>query len=384
MTLAQIQEMRTTVRAKMEDLIGRTGEREMSTEEKQMMADLTAEGQRLNSLAGRYQALEDLDKGAPANPAVRFPVTASRVEGRMAEIDFAFRNGKFRDGKQATDIPLQIQQSPVSGAAGAVRTDVLDQAIDMIPVIDVPSQLGVTDYPRDSTNPLVVTFQTGAPAAATKVEGTAPTESDPGTYLTKTLTGLRYANLTKVSIEAIANVAFPLVASVVRGLSIGQIQSQNTAFAAALKAKFQANHYCFVEGGGSDPHSVLSRLICGLPALWQNRPQNQFLLNSTDLLTCLDARDSQHRPLLDLSAGKLMGKPYVVSDDVDRIYYGDFGAAAFRSRTPLYVQVLRELYAQSGMVGYSAYQFADFGFAAELTTLQKQPVVFSDLSVAGS
>ena len=47
MTLAEIRTMRQTCRAKVEDLIGRTSSREMSTEETQMLTDLKAEGERL-------------------------------------------------------------------------------------------------------------------------------------------------------------------------------------------------------------------------------------------------------------------------------------------------------------------------------------------------
>ncbi len=63
MTLAEIKTMKASARAKMEDLLGRTASREMSTEEKQMFADLQAEGQRLTALETRYAALEAFDGG---------------------------------------------------------------------------------------------------------------------------------------------------------------------------------------------------------------------------------------------------------------------------------------------------------------------------------
>ena len=60
----------------------------------------------------------------------------------------------------------------------------------------------------------------------------------------------------------------------------------------------------------------------------------------------------------------ILGKPYVVHPDADRVYYGDFGVSVCRSRTPLYIQTLLELYAQEGLIGVSSYQFADWKFFA--------------------
>ena len=56
--------MRQTCRANVEDLLGRTSSREMSTEENQMFTDLKAEGERLASLESRYAVLESFDKGS--------------------------------------------------------------------------------------------------------------------------------------------------------------------------------------------------------------------------------------------------------------------------------------------------------------------------------
>lgn len=72
MTLTEIRTMRQTCRAKLEDLIGRTSSREMSTEENQMFADFKAEGERLGSLESRYAVLESFDKGV-TQPIIRQP-----------------------------------------------------------------------------------------------------------------------------------------------------------------------------------------------------------------------------------------------------------------------------------------------------------------------
>jgi hypothetical protein len=66
MNLSEIKAMRQTCRAKLEDLLGRTSSREMSTEETQMFNDLKAEGERLASVESRYAVLESFDKGTTA------------------------------------------------------------------------------------------------------------------------------------------------------------------------------------------------------------------------------------------------------------------------------------------------------------------------------
>ena len=52
-----------------------------------------------------------------------------------------------------------------------------------------------------------------------------------------------------------------------------------------------------------------------------------------------------------------------------------------RSRTPLYIQTLLELYAQAGLIGVTSYQFADWKFFAPPTY---QPIVFGNLDAAGA
>ena len=382
MNLSEIRAMRQTCRAKLEDLLGRTSSREMSTEENQMFNDLKAEGERLASLESRYAVLESFDKGTTTAPFIHQPIAPAGTD-RTAAYSKAL-DGFMRTGTMATDTPLQIQQSPVSGVAAAVPTDVVPSIIQGINDFDIPGRLGVLDFPRDTTNPLVVTMQTAAPAATTYTEVNAPTQSTPPTYATVTLTGARYQNLTKYSIESRMNLGVPIVSSVLKALALGQIQSQNAAFMAAFKTATQANSAALVDSSADSPadaYSFFSRLKYGQGYFWQNSPNNRFLLNPTDLQKAKNARDSYGRPLFDDEADTLLGKPYVVHPDADRVYYGDFSVSVCRSRTPLYIQTLLELYAQAGLVGVSSYQFADWKFFAPPTY---QPIVFGNLDASGA
>ena len=398
MTLAEIRTMRQTCRTKLEDLLGRTSSREMSTEETQMLADLKAEGERLASLESRYAVLESFDKGtAQPNPSQRFaPNAPDRKAAYTKALDSLLRTGdtvayarsleNWTNGKLATDVPLQIQQSPISGAAAAVPTDVVPTIVQGINDFDIPGRLGVTDYPRESTNPLVVTMMTAAPAAATFVEGAAPTASTPPTYQTVTLAGTRYSNLTKYSLESRMNLGVPIVSSVLKALALGQIQSQNSAFMTAFLAAMQVNTNPLIDSAGDSPadaYSFLSRLKYGLPFFWQNSPNLKFLLNPSDLQKIKNTRSTQNQPLFDEENDLLFGKPYVVHPDATRVFYGDFSIGCYRSRTPLYIQTYLELFAEQGLIGVSSYQWTDFKFFAG-TSATNQPVVYGNLDASGA
>jgi HK97 family phage major capsid protein len=383
MTLAEIRTMRQTTRAKLEDLLGRTSSREMSTEETQQFTDLQAEGERFASLESRYAVLESFDRGTTA-PIARQPIAIVHTPADRTAAAAAGLDGYLRTGRMATDVPLQIQQSPQSGAAAAVPTDVVGSIIQGIDDFDIPGRLGVQDYARDNTVPLVVTMQTTAPAATVFVEGAAPNSSTPPSYLTVTLGGARYSNLTKYSIESRMNLGVPIVSSVLRALALGQIQSQNTAFMAAFKAAMAANTAALVDSttdSPADAYSFLTRLKYGQAFFWQNSPNNRFLLSPSDLQKIKNSRDTQNRPLFDEETDTILGKPYVAHPDSDRVYYGDFSVSVCRSRTPLYIQTLLELYAEHGLVGVSSYQFADWKF---FTPPTNQPIVFGNLDAAGA
>jgi HK97 family phage major capsid protein len=383
MTLQEIRTMRQTCRAKLEDLLGRSSSREMSTEETQMFNDLKAEGERLASLETRYAVLESFDKGVSQSTIInRHPLAPTGADKTAAYVKAL--DGFLRTGVMATDTPLQIQQSPVSGVAAAVPTDIVPSIIQGINDFDICARLGVLDFPRDTTNPLVVTMQTAAPAAAVQTEGNAPNQSTPPTYATVTLTGARYQNLTKYSIESRMNLGVPIVSSVLKALALGQLQTQNAAFMTAFKAAMQANSAALVDSASDSPadaYSFMSRLKYAQGYFWQNSPNNRFLLCPSDLQKVKNARDSYGRPLFDDATDSILGKPYVVHPDADRVYYGDYSVSVCRSRTPLYIQTLLELYAEHGLIGVTSYQFADWKFFAPPTY---QPVVFGNLDASGA
>jgi predicted phage gp36 major capsid-like protein len=152
----------------------------------------------------------------------------------------------------------------------------------------------------------------------------------------------------------------------------------------AFKAAMQGNSAALVDSTSDSPadaYSFFSRLKYAQGYFWQNSPNNRFLLSPSDLQKAKNARDSYGRPLFDDEADTLLGKPYVVHPDADRVYYGDYSVSVCRSRTPLYIQTLLELFAEQGLIGVTSYQFADWKFFAPPTY---QPIVFGNLDAAGA
>jgi HK97 family phage major capsid protein len=356
----------------MEDLLGRTANREMSTEEKQMLADLQADGQRLTALESRYAALEAFDGGQPQQPIFRTPQAPK--DDKAAKLEAI--NQWIRTGKMAADVPLQIQQAPVSGASAAVPTEVLAQTLDAYPAIDTLSLLGANIINRQSTNPLVLPVITDQEEAETHVEGTAATESKPFAADDMTLTGTMFDTLIKASIQSLMNVAFDVQGKIV-GVSAARIlRKQSKAAVAALEAALVANAANCNIAAGTDAWDSLTKLITSISQTYAG-PQNRFMLNRADLYKLWNARDGEDRPLVDLSGGKIMGFNFVLSDDATKLSFGNFRAGISASRTPLVLQRQDEKYGPA-FVGFVSYQFADWKFYADLAPTD-QPVKYLTL-----
>ena len=329
MTLAEIRTMRQTCRAKVEDLLGRTSSREMSTEETQMFTDLKAEGERLGSLESRYAVLESFDKGGQ-RAVIHRPIAPTETDRKAAIVKAL--DGFLRTGMMATDTPLQIQQSPVSGAAAAVPTDVIPTIIQGIDDFDIPGRLGVLDFPRDTTNPLVVTMQTAAPAAAVFVEGHGSRRSStPPTYATVTLAGARYQNLTKYSIESRMNLGVPIVSQRSEGACTRSDSESERGLHGRIQSRYAGQRRC-VGGQLGQTHRLMpirfmSRLKYAQGVFLAELPNNRYLLSPSDLQKVKNARDTTDVRCSMTHQTRFLGKPYVVHPDADRVYYGDFSVS---------------------------------------------------------
>jgi HK97 family phage major capsid protein len=373
MTLVEIRNQRATCRANIEDLLGRTASREMSTEETTLLNNLKAEGERLGSLESRYAVLESFDRVQPITP--RQPIVAPPKDEKAAKIEAL--NQWIRTGRMAADVPLQIEQAPVSGASAAVPTEVLAQTLDAYPAVDTLALLGAHIINRQNTVPLVLPVIYDTEEADTHVEGTAETESTPFSVDDMTLGGAMYDTLIKASIQSLMNVAFNVQEKIV-GVSAARIlRKQSKASVAGLEAALVANAANCNIAAGTDAWDSLTKLITSISQTYAG-PQNRFLLNRTDFYKLWNERDAEDRPLVDLSGGKIMGYPFVLSDDATKLSFGNFRAGISASRTPLVLQRQDEKYGPA-FVGFVSYQFADWKFYASLVPTD-QPVKYVTLA----
>jgi len=200
--------MRQTCRAKLEDLLGRTSSREMSTEETQLFNDLKAEGERLTSLESRYAVLESFDKPATSNgrPSLIAPPAKEKIapsgwvdtrtgqsirvlkpEDKLADLvqtEEPLSIGKtFRgmvtgswDGAQAEKKAIMDEGTPSSGGT-LLPSPLSATIIDKVRNAAVVSRAGAITVPMSSST-LAIGRVTGDPTAAWNAENGTITASD--------------------------------------------------------------------------------------------------------------------------------------------------------------------------------------------------------------
>jgi len=284
---------------------------------------------------------------------------------------------------QAADVPLRIQQAPVSsGLSEAIPTVVLD-AIRTYVVNDAFRLAGATIYNTEDTAPLVKPIIQAGPDTGTFVEGASATESDPMDVEAFTFGGTKYSRLVKASEVSLMNSALDLAGEITAELAAGVANSFTKAITVALKAAMQSNPACLVYNGQDDYDSVLS-LIAAVPVRFED-PSNCFMGSRADLKRVRNVRASgSGQPLLNPETGQVLGRNWIINDNCDRLYYGNWGAGAYIRKSPYFIQRLIELFSATGDIGFKATQFLDSKFLASVPSVTSQPLYFTHLDVAGS
>jgi len=235
MTLAEIKNLRTVCRAKMEDLLGRTSSREMSTEENQMFADLKAEGERLASLESRYAVLESFDK--PGTPSIVRPPVAqpAKQNGPDAWIDpvsgktirVLKPEDKFAEDATVNGEPLSVgkclrgivtgkwdhaeaerkamTENTLGSGGYLLPSPLSSQIIDRVRNAAQVIRAGAITVPMDSAT-LAMARVTGDPTAAWHSENGTIASSEP-TFDRVTFTAQTLASLATMSVELFEDVA---------------------------------------------------------------------------------------------------------------------------------------------------------------------------------
>ena len=322
-------------------------------------------------------------------PGRNSPGRAINIPGNVMGDDNSPESGLVRvhdwmRGKiQAADVPLRIQQAPVSsGLSEAIPTVVLD-AIRTYVVNDGFPACRCDHLQHGRHAPLVKPIIQAGPATQTFVEGASATESDPMDVEAFTFGGVKYSRLVKASEVSLMNWALDLAAEITAELAAGVANSFTTAITTALKAAMQGNPACFVYNGQDDYDSILS-LIAAVPVRFED-PSNCFMGSRSMLKRVRNVRASgSGQPLLNPETGQVLGRNWDINDNCDRLYYGNWGAGAYIRKSPYFIQRLIELYSATGDIGFKSTQFLDSKFLASVPSVTSQPLYFTNLDVAGS
>lgn len=234
MTLVEIKNLRATCRAKIEDLLGRTSSREMSTEENQMFTDLKAEGERLAGLESRYAVLESFDKpGAPSivrppvaqpaknnnltgwtNPQTGESIRVLKPEDKMSDLvpsQEPLSIGKCLRGAitgrwEGAEAERKAMTEGTLGSGGYLLPSPLSaQIIDKVRNQAVMVRAGAVTIPMDSAT-LAMARVTGDPTVAWHSENASITASEP-TFDRVTFSANTLASLATMSVELFEDVA---------------------------------------------------------------------------------------------------------------------------------------------------------------------------------
>jgi HK97 family phage major capsid protein len=279
----------------------------------------------------------------------------------------------------ATDSPLIIGSGGLSATVPTVVMGSLQSYF-----LNDPFQLaGSTIYNTDDTTPLVKPIISAGAAPDTYAELSTSTDSHPMQVDSFTFGGTKYSRLVKVSMESLMNSALDLPAEITNELSASVANGFTAAISTAMMAALDGNASTFVDSGSSDPYYSLNALLNAVPQRWDS-VNNAFMGSRASRLLISNARDTYGRPLFDPVTNSVLGRKYVVNDNLSRVVYGNFGAGCFVRKSPFFLQRLLEAYADSGEQGFRATQFLDSKFLASVSAVTVQPLYFTHLDTAGS
>jgi HK97 family phage major capsid protein len=309
--------------------------------------------------------------------------------------DFSALDSFVRTGRiQASDIPLNVISAPVSGgAAASIPVSIQDSVLRTYLAVDPFRTVGATFLDTEGIGNLVwPIFSAGADFAQVG-ESVAVTDSAPPQIDSFTLGATKYSRLVKVSTETLKSMGqinaepstgnFDLSAEILAELMASIVNTWTKTATTQLLSDLDSNGTCVVLQG-SDGYESLIRLVQAVPIRFAS-PTNKFMLSRDSLGVFRNARDLNHRPLLDPVANQLMGYGFAINDSLgERIVFGDWKSGAYVRRTGMELLRLIELYSQNGQIGFKLTQFFDQKFIASVHAVTNQPLVVLVGEVEGS
>ena len=224
--------------------------------------------------------------------------------------------------------------------AAAVPTDVIPTIVQGINDFDISGRLGVTDYPRDTTQPLGGHDADRRTGRHNVCEGAAPTQINAANLQDRDLgrRTLREPDQVLLGIPD-ESWAFQLWrAFSVRWRSVRFSHRTRLSCRLSWPPCKRNTVATFIQSGTgttespADAYSAVMALKYGLPFFWQNSPNLRFLLSPTDLERIKNARTTQNVPLFNEADDTILGKPYVVHPDADRVLLRGFQCGLLSGR----------------------------------------------------
>jgi HK97 family phage major capsid protein len=305
------------------------------------------------------------------------PVLDPNMAERLIEDLSAFYRGQEIT---ATDTPLQIGSG---GLSSVIQTLVL-AALPTYYNLDSFALAGSTNIPSENTTPLVLPVISAGAAPDAFSEGASSIDSHPFQVDSFTFHGQKYSREVKATEEALMNAALNLPGAITDELTAAVATGFTSVITTALVAALQSNSGTLVDSGSSDPYYSAVALIDSVPPRFAN-PQNCFMGSRAMRTILRNARASgSGQPLLNPVDDTILGRRFIINDNLTRLVYGNFSAGVWIRKSPFFLQILLEAYASSGERGFKATQWLDQHFLAEKTAVTTQPLFYTHLDVAGS
>ncbi|MDJ0806444.1 MAG: phage major capsid protein [Gammaproteobacteria bacterium] len=337
---------------------------------------MDADQSSLKDQIGRVEKQNSLDKELGgiadkiANTGIKPENNATGVASAeyKAAFEKAMRVGKNNIGP---DFMNALQVGTASEGGNIVPTDLDSQLVEYLQDHnEFRNYVTVIQTSADRDIPIESTLG----SATWTAEEAAYTESD-AAFGKSTLSAHKLSTIIKVSEELVMDSIFDLMGYLARNFAKRFANAEETAFVAGTNSG-QPNGFNTAATTGKTTASGTAITADELIDLYHSlsRPYRRnaaFVLNDSTLATIRKLKDSNNQYLWQpgLAAGQpdmLLGKPVIASDAMpaiavnnDTVSFGDLSYYYVTERGPRQMQILNELYAANGQIGYRGFERLD-------------------------
>lgn len=285
--------------------------------------------------------------------------------------------------------------SVTTDGSGVIPTPMLDWTLAVTPGARTLQAAGATflgagdgDIPWGS--PVFergVAFVTPSADVSPFSEGDGPTNSDDPNIYPIRITAAYYAQLNKISIPFFQDASGVVQTGVVTSLIANILYSVNKAMVANLVSSIP--HVVSVPEY-ADLYAAALGLIASVHSFFLN-DQCVFMGGRAAKMAFLNTRDQFGRPVFTpattIGQGEsLLGYKWITDETLDsKVIFGNFGKGAICVQTGIWLQLLMELYAESGEFAFKTHCRAGSTYYGSVVPAAKpQPLVMLDTQFASS